>query len=73
LAPSVVKQRAQDPAAAGAAAVAPAPLHPREAAKKQAGDDGAVFERMPILDFLEIPNDLKKPFTIPKGCVVTAE
>lgn len=28
---------------------------------------------MPLFDFLEIPNNLKKKFELPKGCVVTKE
>jgi hypothetical protein len=36
-------------------------------------NDDMVVERMPMFDFLSIPDDLKKKFSVPKGCVITAE
>ena len=36
-------------------------------------DDDMVVERMPMFDFLSIPDDLKKKFSVPKGCVITSE
>lgn len=31
------------------------------------------IERLPLFDFLSIPDPLKKQFKLPKGCVISPE
>jgi hypothetical protein len=33
--------------------------------------DEIVIQRMPMFGFLEIPDDLRKQFKVPTGCVIT--
>ena len=44
----------------------------RSAGQQKDGDD-VVIGRMPLFDFLEIPDSINKQFTLPQGCVVTKE
>ena len=37
------------------------------------GETTVVIERLPLLPFLSIPQNLHRSFTLPKGCVVTEE
>lgn len=37
------------------------------------GGDEVTIQRLPLFGFLSIPNDLKKQFKIPSGCVISEE
>lgn len=34
-------------------------------------NNGITIIRQPLFEFLEIPQNLKKPFKIPSGCIIT--
>ena len=44
----------------------------RSSGQQKDGVD-VVIGRMPLFDFLEIPDSINKQFTLPQGCVVTKE
>lgn len=44
----------------------------RSTAQVKESDD-MVIGRMPLFDFLEIPDSINKQFTLPQGCIVTKE
>jgi len=74
LAPSVLKQRAlEGPGAASSSSFCVAQSAGGKQTRSGNGEGDMVIERMPLFDFLTIPDDLKKKFNVPKGCVVTAE
>ena len=77
LAPSVLKQRAlEGPGAASSSSscgVGQSAGGKKTRSGNGNGEGDMVIERMPLFDFLTIPDDLKKKFNVPKGCVVTAE
>ena len=74
-APSQVRQRTSlgNPSKAKTQhqACGPGPAHPDQT--KQASDSTTTIQRMPLFGFLSIPNDLKKQFKIPTGCVISEE
>lgn len=41
--------------------------------RKGGGEDEITIQRLPLFGFLSIPNDLKKQYKTPSGCVITAE
>jgi hypothetical protein len=41
--------------------------------KKCSDDDEVTIERLPLFDFLSIPDPLKRQFKLPAGCVISAE
>ena len=44
----------------------------RNCGQPKDGDD-VVIGRMPLFDFLEIPDSINQQFRLPQGCVVTKE
>ena len=44
----------------------------RNTSQAKEGDD-MVIGRMPLFDFLEIPDSINKQFRLPQGCIVTKE
>jgi hypothetical protein len=41
--------------------------------KKDADGGDVVIGRMPLFEFLEIPDSINKQFRLPQGCIVTKE
>ena len=81
-APSVLKQKALEQpeangvangSACGGVKVGYNGSSSSSSSSRRGKDDDMVVERMPMFDFLSIPDDLKKKFSVPKGCVITAE
>lgn len=81
-APSVLKQKAlvqpeangvANGSACGGVKVGCNGSSSSSSSSRRGKDDDMVVERMPMFDFLSIPDDLKKKFSVPKGCVITAE
>lgn len=78
MAPSVLRQRAQDPNGCNATSSTSAleksgSFSTNKSRACKNADDNVTIERMPLFGFLTIPDALKRQFVIPKGCVVTAE
>ena len=69
LAPSQIKKRTS----LGSSSVVKDEESSVNGGSDQGNTDTVTIQRLPLFGFLSIPNELKKPFKLPTGCVITEE